>query len=168
MGLKGLFTALEETQAYRGLVERIENHGESPQVTVLPAAVPLLLGALRQRLCVPLLVIAPRPDDARRLHGELITYWGQDESLHYLPEPEAIPFERLVSDGLTNNQRLAALAAMDPRHGSDFMVITSAVGALRKTIPPSSLSGGQPHPDSRTTGTIGSHAGPMGGVGVSP
>ena len=141
MGLKGLFTALEETQAYRGLVERIENHGESPQVTVLPAAVPLLLGALRQRLCVPLLVIAPRPDDARRLHGELITYWGQDESLHYLPEPEAIPFERLVSDGLTNNQRLAALAAMDPHHGSDFMVVTSAVGALRKTIPPQAFRG---------------------------
>ena len=136
MSLKGLFASVEATRAYHGLVETIRSGARSPNLTVLPAAGPLLLAALRHDLDVPILVIASRPDEARRLHGELITYLGQHDALHYLPEPEAIPFERLVSDGLTNNQRLAALAAMDPRQDTPFMVVTSAVGALRKTIPP--------------------------------
>ena len=139
MSLKGLFASLEATQAYRGLINQITKETRSCEVTALPSAAPLLLASLWQRLDAPMLVIAPRPDDARRLHGELLTYLGQDEALHYLPEPEAVPFERLVSDGLTNNQRLAALAAMDRQGSSPFMVVTSIVGALRKTIPPNAF-----------------------------
>ena len=144
MSLKGLFVSLEATQAYQGLIKQIQEKNGSPTftaITVLPAAAPLLVASLWQRLGIPVLLIAPRPDDARRVHGELLTYLGQEQSLYYLPEPEAIPFERLVSDGLTNNQRLAALAAMDPRQGSNFMVVTSVVGALRKTMPPDSFQG---------------------------
>ena len=136
MSLTGLFASVEATQAYRDLIETITRDKQSPTIAVLPAAAPLMLASLWQKLNVPVLVIAPRPDEARRLHGELLTYLGQHEALHYLPEPEAIPFERLVSDGLTNNQRLAALAGMAPRQDPPFMVVTSVVGALRKTIPP--------------------------------
>ena len=139
MSLKGLFAPLGTTQAYRRLLEQITKDKESPRAAIPPATAPLLLASLWKDVGVPMLIIAPRPDEARRLHGELLTYLGQDEALHYLPEPEAIPFERLVSDGLTNNQRLAALAAMDPRNDSPFMVVTSVVAALRKTIPPKSF-----------------------------
>ncbi len=139
MSLTGLFASVEATQAYRDLIETITRDKQSPTIAVLPAAAPLMLASLWQKLNVPVLVIAPRPDEARRLHGELLTYLGQHEALHYLPEPEAIPFERLVSDGLTNNQRLAALAGMAPRQDAPFMVVTSVVGALRKTIPPNAF-----------------------------
>ena len=139
MSLKGLFTSVEATRAYHGLIETIKSGARSSNLTVLPAAAPLLLSSLWQTLNIPILVLAARPDEARRLHGELLTYLGPNDALHYLPEPEAIPFERLVSDGLTNNQRLAALAMMDPRQDTPFMVVTSVVGALRKTIPPESF-----------------------------
>ena len=141
MSLKGIFASLGSIQAYRSLIETIQNGTRSPNARVLPAASPLLIASLWQNLNVPVLVIAPRPDEARRLHGELLTYLGQREALHYLPEPEAIPFERLVSDGLTNNQRLAALAAMESQQETPFMVVTSVVGALRKTIRPKALRG---------------------------
>ena len=139
MSLKGLFASLEATQGYRSLMRQLTEEEAPPRVAVLPAAGPFLLASLWQRLERPMLVIAPRPDDARRLHGELLTYLGQDQALHYLPEPEAIPFERLVSDGLTNNQRLAVLAATDPRQPTPLMIVSSVAGALRKTIPPDSF-----------------------------
>ena len=59
-----------------------------------------------------MLVVTPRPDDARRLHDQLLTYLGEDQPIHLLPEPEVLPYERLAVDANTTNQRLTALAAL--------------------------------------------------------
>ena len=56
-----------------------------------------------------MLVITPRPDDARRLHDHLLTYLGEDCPVLLLPEPEVLPYERLAVDANTGNQRAVRL-----------------------------------------------------------
>ena len=60
----------------------------------------------------PTLVVAPRPEDARRLHEQLLAWCGDDEGLLHFPESEILPFERLDSDVETVHQRLRVLAAV--------------------------------------------------------
>ena len=84
------------------------------------------LATLRRDVDVPTLVVAPRPEDARRLHEQLLAWCGDDEGLLHFPESEILPFERLDSDVETVHQRLRVLAAVagivsdiDVRDGED-------------------------------------------------
>ena len=95
-----------------------------------------------------MLVITPRPEDARRLHDQLITYLGEEGPVYLLPEPEVLPFERLAVDANTSNQRLAALAALAQSNQhedrSDHLhplVVSSVSAAMRQTLPPAVMAG---------------------------
>ncbi len=84
------------------------------------------LATLRRDVDAPTLVVAPRPEDARRLHEQLLAWCGDDEGLLHFPESEILPFERLDSDVETVHQRLRVLAAVasivsdiDVRDGED-------------------------------------------------
>jgi len=94
------------------------------------------------------LVVTPRPDDARRLHDQLLTYLGEEQPIHLLPEPEVLPFERLAVDANTGNQRLTALAALAAAGnfgGSPVetqpLVVCSVGSALLYTLPPELMAG---------------------------
>ena len=103
-----------------------------------------------------MLVITPRPEDARRLHDQLLAYLGDGQPVYLLPEPEVLPFERLAVDAYTGNQRLAALAALaevklrpNVASGPNPLVVASVGAALRKTVTPEIVvgdgaQGGQP------------------------
>ena len=138
MSLKGLFDALERNHAYRRLVDSLASDPRPQDTWVLEAAKPFLLAALWHGLAEPILAITARPEDARRLHGELVTYLGESESVYLLPEPEVLPFERLASDGATNHQRLLALSALEPTNdlSQPPLVVASVAAVLRKTMPP--------------------------------
>ena len=122
---------------------------DSPfSVTVRQGARPAYIGALWESRRVPTLVIAPRPDDARRLHDQLLTYLGEEQQVHLLPEPEVLPYERLAVDANTSNQRLAALAAMacsyahsDREANSPPLVVASVSSVLRRTLPVHVMAG---------------------------
>ena len=95
-----------------------------------------------------MLVITPRPEDARRLHDQLLAYLGDEQAAYLLPEPEVLPFERLAVDSYTGNQRLAALAALaevklrpKAASGSNPLVVASVGAALRKTVMPEIVVG---------------------------
>ena len=114
------------------------------QVAALDAARPLLISALRHQLSVPILVIVPRPEDARKLQDYLLSYLGEDAPVHLVPEPDVLPFERLVADAATNNQRMLALhalgewrAAASPGAdgvGRPPLVVASVSAALKRTL----------------------------------
>ena len=99
-----------------------------------------------------MLVLTPRPEDARRLHDQLLTYLGEDAPALLLPEPEVLPFERLAVDAHTGNERLTAMAALarfdasfDNRDGAGRdvlppLVVASIGAALRLTLPPGIVS----------------------------
>ena len=92
------------------------------------------LATLRRDVDAPTLVVAPRPEDARRLHEQLLAWCGDDEGLLHFPESEILPFERLDSDVETVHQRLRVLAAVastvsdiDVQDGEDNLSLTPAL-----------------------------------------
>ena len=151
MSLHGILAILERHPEYRRNLETplddSSETGLSRSVTIRQGARPAFVASLSLRQPGPLLVITPRPDDARRLHDQLLTFLGEDARVHLLPEPEVLPFERLAVDANTNNQRLAALAALaSARDGSDEapLIVTSIGSALLYTLPADLMAGRHP------------------------
>ena len=158
MSLSGVLSAISNHPEYRRHLDLAANSPEPPQITVRQGGRPAYIAALWLDQQSPLLVITPRPDDARRLHDQLLTYLGEQEPAYLLPEPEVLPFERLAVDAHTSNQRLTALAALagSGRHSNEGLVsapliVTSVGAALQKTLPPTIMADtdgepGQPGP----------------------
>ena len=141
MTLKGVLELLDRHPEHQGNVD-------ASGATVRQGARSAFLASLWRRQRGPLLVITPRPDDARRLHDQLLTYLGEDQPIHLLPEPEVLPYERLAVDANTGNQRLTALAALAGagRFGASEpdvlpLVICSVGSALLYTLPPELMAG---------------------------
>ena len=101
------------------------------------------LGTLLRDVAAPMLVVAPRPEDARRLHEQLVAWCGEDASLLHFAESEILPFERLDSDTETVQQRLRVLSMLTNMDGLDG-------GELSSPPPqPSPIKGEgvRPHPN---------------------
>ena len=148
MTLKGVLELLDRHPEHRGNVDASASSCDASGVTVRQGARSAFLASLWRRQRGPLLVITPRPDDARRLHDQLLTYLGEDQPIHLLPEPEVLPYERLAVDANTGNQRLTALAALAGagRFGASEpdvqpLVICSVGSALLYTLPPELMAG---------------------------
>ncbi len=141
MSLTGLFDLLERRTAYKRLLEALRQSTGTHQVGLLAGAKPLLLAALWQHLQAPVLVITPHPEDARRLHDQLLSYIGDDGPAFLLPELDVLSFERLVADDATNNQRLQALwtLATTTKDAPLPLVVSSVAAALRKTLSPQAI-----------------------------
>jgi transcription-repair coupling factor (superfamily II helicase) len=148
MTLKGVLELLDRHPGHRSNVDASGNSGSESAVTVRQGARAAFLASLWGRQRGPVLVITPRPDDARRLHDQLLTYLGDDQPVHLLPEPEVLPYERLAVDANTGNQRLTALAALAGagRFGGSEpdvqpLVVCSVGSALLYTLPPELMAG---------------------------
>ena len=97
------------------------------------------LGTLWRDVDARMLVVAPRPEDARRLHEQLVAWCGEDAGLLHFPESEILPFERLDSDMETVHQRLRVLAgiATEGTEGTDVpgvMVVASVGAMMQRTL----------------------------------
>ncbi|MBT99302.1 MAG: transcription-repair coupling factor [Dehalococcoidia bacterium] len=152
MTLKGVLELLDRHPEHRSNVDISGQAGGKPSgdtsATVRQGARSAFLASLWCRQNSPLLVVTPRPDDARRLHDQLLTYLGEDQPIHLLPEPEVLPFERLAVDSNTSNQRLTALAAL--ANAGNFaageletqpLIVCSVGSALLYTLPPELMAG---------------------------
>ena len=152
MTLKGVLELLDRHPEHRSNVDISGQAGGKPSgdtsATVRQGARSAFLASLWCRQNSPLLVVTPRPDDARRLHNQLLTYLGEDQPIHLLPEPEVLPFERLAVDSNTSNQRLTALAAL--ANAGNFaageletqpLIVCSVGSALLYTLPPELMAG---------------------------
>ena len=107
------------------------------------AARPLVTASLWRHYPRPILVLAPRPDEARKFHDNLLLYLGEDAPVRLFPEPDVLPFERLVADADANNQRLAALSELHRtvESGGEYPIVVASVAALlQKTLDPESFS----------------------------
>ena len=148
MSLKGLLSAIAANPGYQRQLAEIHRSEPVTPVTIRPGARPAYIGALWCELQAPILVLTPRPEDARRLHDQLLTYLGEDAPVYLLPEPEVLPFERLAVDAQTGNQRLTAMAALasigegsDENPGAQPPLVVASIGAaLRLTLPPAVAS----------------------------
>ena len=137
MSLEGLFPLLSQAPQYRGLLDLL-GRGEAGGRLVLPdAALPYCVGALRKELKVPVLIAVSRPERARRLHEDLLTWCGEDARVYPFLEGETLPFERLMADDATTHGRITALSALlrpDGQHGEPPIVVASLAALAQKTM----------------------------------
>ena len=111
------------------------------RLQVLPNGVPMTLATLARNVDVPVLLVVPRPDEARRLY-EQVSLWSADErSVLHFPESETLPFERLVTDTDTEQQRIGVLSRLlahdspdDDTHPGPNVIVASASAISQKTI----------------------------------
>ena len=106
------------------------------RLQVLQEATPVVLAALWDEMSRPLLLVTPRPDEARRL-AEQIALWGVPDA-RLFPESEALPFERLASDTDTTHQRISTLSYLSSSTGDQLqdvppLVVASISAITQKT-----------------------------------
>ena len=183
MSLEGILKLLEGHPEFRETLEGATS-GQTTEVTVRQGARATFIASLARRADAPTLVVTPRPEDARRLHDQLLSWLGEDSPVHLLPEPEVLPFERLAVDGNTSNQRLATLAALaaarrrDSQDSGDGdgchspVVVCSIGSALLYTAPPDLMAGrapspGRPYRDQRAARTVTGNDAPSQGGPIS-
>ena len=86
MTLKGVLELLDRNPNHRASIEISGQTGDKPgrdtPATVRQGARAAFLASLWCHQRGPLLVITPRPDDARRLHDQLLTYLGEEQPIH--------------------------------------------------------------------------------------
>ena len=118
--LSVLREAMDDVPEYCKLLSKLRKSSRKLTTVDVPSkAAAFTLAALRRNIDAPALVVAPRPEDARRLHEQLLTWCGDDEGLLHFAESEILPFERLDSDAETVHQRLRALSNINAQDGRD-------------------------------------------------
>ena len=73
-------------------------------ITVRQGARPAYLAAIYKNSKLPMLVLTPRPEDARRLQDQLLTYMGDTAPIYIFPSSDVLPFERLAVDTNTGHE----------------------------------------------------------------
>ena len=134
MSLNVLDGLLEAVPRYQALLASLRDGNTRVNLQLLPNAAPFVLSALMRGLELPIVVIAPKPEEARRLHEQIVV-WSDphDEVLHF-PESEALPFERVISDDDTAHQRLTTLSRLAAGNDRPLMVVASAAALVQNTV----------------------------------
>jgi transcription-repair coupling factor (superfamily II helicase) len=148
MPLNGILSALSRHPEFVRHFAQIDHSGESAGIAVRQGARPAYLAALWRHSHRPMLVLTPRPEDARRLYDQILTYLGDEGPVFLIPEPEVLPFERLAVDARTGNQRLVGLAALSGAGAESTgeakpLAIASLSAAFRRTLPPALIAPAQ-------------------------
>ena len=112
---------------------------------VLTGARPAVLAALQADLQRPILFITARADRARILTEQIQVWAGDPDSVHRLPDPDALPHEKVAWGSDTIRARLAALAALSayrqsPEQVAPPLVVTSARALMVYTLPPAEFT----------------------------
>ncbi len=151
-GLKGLLDLLGDLPSFQQLLEELATPGGAQPSGVLDAAKPYLLASLWHHSSAPMIVVVPRPEDARSLYDHLQGYLGDGAELYLFPEPEVLPFERILTEASTTNQRLSAIAALHKSANGEHsplpfgqkypIIVASASAAIFKTLGPETFREG--------------------------
>ncbi|MCH9011151.1 MAG: hypothetical protein IIC21_11040, partial [Chloroflexi bacterium] len=134
MSLSILSGALQAAPQYKQLQRDLERPRVGATAQVLDSAVPFTLATLHRDLSYPILVLTPRPEDARRLHEQLLVWSDDEDHVLHFPESEILPFERLSSDSDTVHQRLRTLSRLIADDGPAPIVVASVAAVTQKTI----------------------------------
>jgi transcription-repair coupling factor (superfamily II helicase) len=138
--LQGLLALLAQRPEYRRLIEQLRNAERVPALTgITEAARPFVVAALASTLKQPLLVVAGDEEQANQMAQTLKMFVSGPSDVFYLPDRDALPYERLLGDALTTQQRMQALIAMVERERTPI-VVCSARALTQLIIPPQELS----------------------------
>ena len=133
MDLTRLLNLIAKMPAYRQLLDELR---QNTRVIILDAAKPYLIAALYQSRRLPMMVVTAQPEKSRRLYEQLLA-WSNSSQLQFLPEPDALPYERTISDAATEQERVRVLSALANINGETGapLVVASAPALMTKTTP---------------------------------
>src|SRR5437870_1187390 len=99
MNLSRLSQFLKTSASYEELVRELaaaeRTAGARPRsLNLLGAARPYLLATLQQDFPRPIVVVAPRTEQALQLFRALVSWSASPGDVLYFPESESLPFER--------------------------------------------------------------------------
>ncbi len=134
MSLGVLGALLESSPEFLRLSSALGRSRFGSRLQVLSEAAPFALAEVHKVFGSPMLVVAPRPEDARRLYEQVLLWAGDESTVLHFPETETMPFERLVPDVDTSQHRIRTLWALTQEDGPPPMVIASAAAVAQKTI----------------------------------
>jgi len=138
--LKGLLTLLMQRPEFRRLVKHLQDANGVPALAgITEAARPFVIAALARALQQPLLIVALDETEANQLAEALKALVEQPEEVFFLPDRDALPYERLISDAQTTQQRMIALIALT-QHERNAVVVCSARVLTQPVIPPRELA----------------------------
>ena len=134
--ITGLLQLSDEMPAYRQLIDRLDKPGGSTRAVVLDAARPYLIASLYHDLKRPLLVVTAQPQESKKLAEQLATWTGSTR-LRLFPEPDALPYQRITSDTVTEMERLQVLSFLAGAGGKQNtpLTITSTPALMQKVTP---------------------------------
>ncbi len=135
-GLNKLLKLVESMQGFRRLLEELKKKNTSTAV-VLNAARPCIIAALYNSLQVPVLLVTAQPENAKKLHEQLSS-WYRSSQIYLFPEQDALPYERLASDSSTEIERIKVLSALvgcdeGENNFGPPLVIASAAALMSRT-----------------------------------
>ena len=134
LGLSSLYPMLRSTDQYRNLLRALDSQTARARAQLLSEATPYLLSTLIQDLDTPALLVVPRPEEAGRLYERLCAWVDNPERIHRFPETETLPFERLVTDIDTIQERIRALDALLNPDDEPPLIVASATSVAQRTL----------------------------------
>ncbi len=138
--LQGLLALLAQRPEYRRLIEQLRKAEGVPALTgITEAARPYVVATLAQTLKQPLLIVVPDEVQAGQMVETLKVFLSNPSDIFCLPDRDALPYERLMGDAQTTQQRMQALVAMVERERTTI-VVCSARALTQFVIPPQELS----------------------------
>jgi len=138
--LQGLLALLAQRPEFRRLLEELRKGEGLPALTgVTEAARPYVIAALAKALKQPFLVVVDDEAQANQMVESLKVFVEQPNDVLCLPDRDALPYERLISDALTMQKRMQAMIALVEQE-RDVIVVCSARALTQPVMPPQELS----------------------------
>jgi len=138
--LQGLLTLLTQRPEYRRLVEQIRNAEGLPALTgINEAAHSYIVAALAQTLKQAILLVVSDEEQARQTIETLKQFVPTPEDVLLLPDRDALPYERMISNATTMQERMQALIALVQKDRTPLVVCSARV-LTQLVIPPQELA----------------------------
>ena len=134
LNISKLLNLINERPNYGNLVAELRQSKSVINADVLDAARPYLIAAICQTLRRPIVVITAHAEESRKLY-EQISVWTHSEDIKLMPEADALPYERIISDSPNELERLRILSllANAQKEKKLLLVIVPATALIQKT-----------------------------------
>ena len=136
MELSGLLSLISGMPSYRRLLKGLGQEKAGVSASVIDAARPYLAAALHKDLGRPVLMVTAGPEHSRRLQDQVNAWLGAGRVLVF-PEPDALPYQRVVTDPSAGLERIGVLSLLAGKIKgvTPPFIIASALALMQKVMP---------------------------------
>ena len=136
LDLTRILSLIEDVPAFGQLLAAWPRQILGKRVILLDAAKPYLIAALCRHWRQPVLVVTAQPEQGKKLFEQLSAWTSSAVSV--FPEPDALPYERIMSDPTTELERVRVLSMLAScetgEHSTEPpLVVASAPALMTKT-----------------------------------